>query len=102
MPISGTLYPWDKINVQLVREEPATFALYHNEQIIFIGSTPNLRETFNYFYKTKFKDDPRKIITNNYRREYRSDYKEREIELLKEFQHDHNRLPKCYDYIPDS
>ena len=33
-------------------------------------------------------------------REYRDDYKQREIELLKEYKKEYGRLPKCNDKIP--
>ncbi len=97
MPISGTLYPWDKINVLLVKDEAATFALFHNNKLIYIGSTSNLQEEFLHFWKTKFKDNPQLKVTNNYKREYRDDYKKREKELLKEFLAKYGKLPKCND-----
>ena len=37
IPIEGTLYPWNEVNANLVKDESATYALFHDKKIIFIG-----------------------------------------------------------------
>jgi hypothetical protein len=95
MPLEGILYPWDKINIQLVKDEPATYGLYYNDQIIFIGCTKSLSDQFQEYWENNFNNDPRKKKTNGYKREYREDHSERKNELLEEYEKMYGNLPEC-------
>jgi len=99
MPIKGTLFPWDKTNVYLVEAESATFALYHDNKLIYIGSTSDLSKTFREYWESKFNNKSCLKITNNYRREYRSDYQERADRLLREYKKMHGKLPRCNNSV---
>ncbi len=100
MPIGGDRYPWSKNNVDGAREEGATYSLYSGNKLIYIGSTGNLRKRFQDYWNKNFEDDPCKRDTDAYKREYRSDYRKREIELLEEYKRQHGKLPECNDVIP--
>lgn len=100
MPISGDTYGWNKGNIDKTKKEGATYALYHGDKLIYIGSAGDLRKRFQDYWNGNFKDDHCKRDTDGYKREYRNDYRKREIELLEEYKRLHGKLPDCNDVMP--
>jgi len=94
MPISGDLYVWGE-KAKGVPEEAGVYAFYNEDRVlIYVGSSPNLRETFTHYLETSFSDDPRKSETRYYRRKSTLNWKERAKELLDEYSQNHGEPPK--------
>ena len=101
MPIDGGLYSWNEITVNGIAQRAGVYAFYNiNRELIYIGSSNNLRERFQGYWANNFQDDPCKRDTTCYRREVTENYEQRERELLEEYQRQHNQLPRCNDVIP--
>lgn len=100
MPISGKLYYWgDK--AKLVPEEPGVYTFYkEDEDLIYIGESSNLRETFAQYLQTNFSEDPCKRETKFYKREFSPNQHDRLMELLEEYQKMHDKLPDC-NLVPE-
>ena len=78
-----------------VPAESGVYAFYDkNRNIIYIGGSPNLRETFKQYYETNFSKDPRKRKTIYYRRTSTAEWKETVKCLLDEYKLDFGEIPK--------
>ena len=102
--IQGGKYTWSENNAKAVREEPAVYELYADDELIYIGSTGNLRERFAGYLSTNFEGDSCKKATKSYKREYtetESEARKKERTYLLEFQSQKKQLPKCNDVIPE-
>jgi len=94
MSISGELYVWSE-RARYVPEEAGVYALYDEDRVlIYVGGSPNLRETFTHYLETNFSDDPCKRETRYYRRESTQNWEERVKKLLDEYSQEHGKLPK--------
>jgi hypothetical protein len=94
MPISGKLYVWEE-GAKYAPEEAGVYILYNKDrELIYIGGSPNIRQTFTHSLKTNFSNDPRKRETRYYRRRSVLNWKERAKELLNEYSQLHSKLPK--------
>ena len=94
MPIQGKLYLWGK-RAKAVPAETGAFALYNKNRImIYVGGSPNLRETFSKYFETNFSDDPRKCETVYYRRMSTEDWEETVKNLLEEYKAEYGDVPK--------
>lgn len=101
MPIEGELYSWNERNVNTIAQDAGVYTFYYrNGELIYIGSTENLRERFQDYRRNNFSDDPCKKDTTHYKREFTNNHEQREQELLEEYKQEHNRLPRCNDIIP--
>ena len=99
--ISGIYYNWSEDNTKKIAEKSGVYAFYdENKILIYIGSSSNLRERFRHYWTTEFEEDPCKRATDVYKREFTSNYEEREKELLLQYQKEHGDLPKCNEKIP--
>jgi len=90
----------DKIRVWLdsakfVKSKPGVYVLYNrNKDVIFIGSSENLQETFTKYVDTDFENDPCKQKTASYQREFVENPEERKKQILDDFNNNHGNLPK--------
>lgn len=93
MPITGKLYVWE----DRAKYAPATagvYAFYDDEKdMIFLGGSGNLRETFKNYLESNFAADPRKRRTVYYRREAIENWKERMAKLVEEYNQKYGELP---------
>jgi hypothetical protein len=95
MSIGGNIYPWNENNVNAVRTQAGVYAFYdESRELIYIGSSNNLRERFQGYWNSNFEDDSCKRDTRYYRRGYTNNYEQ------KEYQAQHGHLPRCNDRIP--
>jgi excinuclease UvrABC nuclease subunit len=91
MPLNSSLYEWGE-GVKNAPSKSGVYALYDAQQnLIYIGSTTNIRERLLGYWSTNFADDSCKKGTTYYKREITSNYKEREKELIQ------RHKPKCND-----
>ena len=94
MPIQGKLYLWGE-RAKGVPEETGVYAFYDkNREMIYVGGSPNLRQTFSSYLKTNFSDDPRKRQTVYYRRMNTLNWEETVKSLLDEYMSDSGATPK--------
>jgi hypothetical protein len=94
MPIQGKLYMWGE-KAKYVPEERGVYAFYDkNRMLIYVGGSPNLRETFTRYCETNFSDDPRKRETVYYRRMSIGNWEETVKKLLDEYRMDCGDIPK--------
>jgi len=91
----------DKIRVWLdsakfVKAKPGVYVLYNrNKDVIFIGSSENLQETFTKYVDTDFENDSCKQKTASYQREFVENPEERKKQILEDFSNNHGKLPNC-------
>ncbi len=91
----------DKIRVWLdsakfVKSKPGVYVLYdRNKDVIFIGSSENLQETFTKYVDTDFENDSCKQKTASYQREFVENPEERKKQILEDFNNNHGKLPIC-------
>ncbi len=95
MPISGSTYSWKEDNVKNAPEEPGVYALFDEEELIYIGSSHDLRDRFLTYWRTGFEGRICKQATTKYMREVMDLYEQRETELLKEYVYSNGGLPRC-------
>lgn len=95
MPISGSRYSWKEENVRNIPEEPGVYALFDCDELIYIGSSHNLKERFGRYWSTGFEGRRCKQATTKYMREITDLFEQREKELLKEYIYSNGGLPRC-------
>jgi len=66
-----------------------------NKEIIYIGESENLQQTFTKYVDNNFENDSDKQKTQSYQREFVEDPKERKRILLEDFKREHGKLPSC-------
>lgn len=95
MPISGEMYVWGD-RAKSIPERSGVYALYDKSKaLIYIGASTSLRKEFTHYLETDFSNDPRKLETKYYRREFTSNHEERMKELQEEYVEKHGKFPKC-------
>ena len=93
----------DKLRVWLesakfVKGKPGVYALYDkNKDIIFIGESDNLAQTFTKYVDANFENDACKQKTAFYQREFVENPQERMKQLLEDFKNEHGKVPLCHD-----
>jgi len=94
MPILGNLYLWGN-KAKGVPKETGVYAFYdENRNLIYLGGSSDLRETFTRYLETNFSEDPRKRETTYYRRMNAKNWEETVKCLLAEYKKDCGDLPK--------
>jgi len=94
MPILGNLYLWGN-KAKGVPKETGVYAFYdENRNLIYLGGSSDLRETFTRYLETNFSEDPRKRETTYYRRMNAKNWEETVKCLLAECKKDCGDLPK--------
>ncbi len=83
-------------SAKFVKAIPGVFVLYNrNKEIIYIGESKNLQQTFTKYVDNNFENDSGKQKTQSYQREFVEDPKERKRILLEDFKKEHGKLPFC-------
>ena len=99
MPIQGKLYLWGE-KAKGVLKESGVYAFYDkNRLMLYIGGSPNLRETFTRYNATNFSDDPRKRETVYYRRMGIVNWEETVKNLLDEYKQGFGDIPKLNNIL---
>jgi len=95
----------DKMRVWLesakfVKAIPGVYVLYNrNKDVLYIGKSNNLEETFTKYVDTEFEGDECKQKTQSYQREFTDNPNERQIQLIEEFKKISGKLPACNNEI---
>jgi len=91
----------DKVRVWLdsakfVKAIPGVYVLYNrNKEIIYIGESDNLQQTFTKYVDNNFESDSGKQKTQSYQREFVENPKERKRILLEDFKTEYGKWPSC-------
>ena len=94
MPILGNLYLWGN-KAKGVPKETGVYAFYdENRNLIYLGGSSDLRETFTRYLENNFSEDPRKRETTYYSRMNAKNWEETVKCLLAEYKKDCGDLPK--------
>jgi len=95
MLISGKFYVWG----EKAKNAPSVAGVYglydENYQLIFVGESSNLRETFAECLETNFSKEPCKLATRYYKRELTPSFGDRKKEILEEYGKKYDGLPRC-------
>ena len=95
----------DKMRVWLesakfVKQVAGVYVLYNrNKDPIFIGETSNLEETFTKYVDTDFEGSECKQKTQSYQREFTEKPKERQLQLIEDFENEYGTMPICNSNI---
>ena len=87
--------PWLE-SAKFVKSKPGVYVFYdRNKNVIFMGESQNLQETFSKYVDTDFENDDCMQKTVSYQREFVENPKERMNQLLEDFKNEHGKLPVC-------
>jgi len=79
-----------------VKPNSAVYVFYNRKKDpIYIGDTTNLEKTFSEYIDTDFKENECKQKTQFYQREFVENPKERQLQLIEEFQKETGNMPIC-------
>lgn len=93
--MSSKLYLWGG-TAKNILPKPGVFGLYNESyELIYVGESLNLKETFEIYLKTSFSQDPCKLATKYYNREFTSNPQKRKKEILEEYKSKYGTYPKC-------
>ena len=83
-------------SAKFVKPIPGVYVFYNrSKEVIFIGETKNLEETFTKYVEENFEENECKQKTQYYQREFIDNPKERQLQLIDEFKNDSGKLPTC-------
>jgi excinuclease UvrABC nuclease subunit len=83
-------------SAKFVKAIPGVYVLYNrNKEIIYIGESENLQQTFTKYVDENFENDSGKQKTQSYQREFVENPKERKRILLEDFKREYGKLPSC-------
>ena len=87
-------------SAQYVKPNPGVYVLYNrSKQVIFIGETNNLEETFTNYVNTEFEENECKQKTSSYQRVYSENPKEMQLQLIEDFKNETGNIPICNSEI---
>ena len=91
----------DKVRIRIdsakfVKPVPGVYVLYsRSKEVIYIGETNNLEETFTKYVDTDFEGNECKQKTQSYQREFDDNPKERQAQLIEQYKNESGKLPVC-------
>ena len=87
-------------SAKFVKPVPGVYVFYNrSKEVIFIGETKNLEETFTKYVDADFEENDCKQKTQYYQREFTDNPKERQLQLIEEFKNESDKLPTCNSEI---
>ncbi|MGH1522092.1 MAG: GIY-YIG nuclease family protein [Nitrosopumilus sp.] len=95
----------DKIRIwidsaKFVKPVSGVYVLYNRKkEVIYIGETNNLEETFTKYVDTEFEGNECKQKTQSYQREFTENPKERQVELIEQYKNESGEIPVCNSKI---
>ncbi|NND86650.1 MAG: GIY-YIG nuclease family protein [Nitrosopumilus sp.] len=95
----------DKMRVWLesakfVKPRSGVYVLYNrNKEVLFIGQTNNLEETFTKYVDTDFEGNECKQKTQSYQRVFADNPKELQLQLIEQFKSETGKIPTCNSKI---
>ena len=98
MPIIGQLLEFTDYNISLAPDQMGVYALYQDGELIYYGmATTSIRDRLRSHKRGT--EGPCTMAATHFNTEVTSRPKERERELLEEFQRQYGRMPRCNERI---
>ena len=83
-------------SAQFVKAKPGVYVLYDkNLEVIYIGESENLQKTFEKYVTQDFEDNSCKQKTRTYQRTFVENPKEKQKQMLEEYEKEHGKIPLC-------
>ena len=93
------LYVWGE-KAKSILPKSGVYGLYNqNYELIYVGESPNLQQTFTEYLETNFARDPCRQVTRYYNREFTQNHQKRKKEILEEYKEKYGTYPKCNTII---
>jgi len=93
--VTSKLYVWGE-KARTIPPKPGVYGLYNEAyELIYVGESPNLQQTFAEYLETNFAHDPCKQATRYYNREFTQNHQKRKKEILEEYKKKYGTHPKC-------
>lgn len=93
--LEGKVLLWLE-SARFVKSKPGVYVLYDKKlEPIFIGESDNLQKEFEKYVDTDFEGNECKQKTHTYQRTFVDNPKERQKQLLEDYQKMHEKLPTC-------
>lgn len=89
------LYVWGE-KAKNIPPKAGVYGLYNQDyELIYVGESPNLQQTFTEYLETNFAQDLCKQATRYYNREFTQNHQKRKKEILEEYKRKYGTHPKC-------
>ena len=83
-------------SAQFVKAKPGVYVLYDkNSDVIYIGASENLQQTFEKYVNEDFEDNACKQKTRSYQRTFVENPQERQKQMLEDYEKEHGKIPSC-------
>ena len=93
--MSSKFYVWGE-KAKSIPPKAGVYGFYNEEyELIYVGESLNLKETFQEYLKTNFFQEPCKLATKYYNRQFTHDPQKRKKEILEEYKSKYGTYPKC-------
>jgi excinuclease UvrABC nuclease subunit len=93
--LEGKVSVWLQ-SAQFVKAKPGVYVLYDkNLDAIYIGASENLQQTFEKYVNQDFEGNSCKQKTSKYQRIFVDNPKERQNQLLEDYEKEHGTIPSC-------
>lgn len=93
--MTSKLYVWSE-KAKNIPPKAGVYGLYNQDyELIYVGESPNLQQTFTEYLETNFAQDLCKQATRYYNREFTQNHQKRKKEILEEYKRKYGTHPKC-------
>lgn len=93
--LDGKVSVWLQ-SAQFVKAKPGVYVLYDKKlEPIYIGESENLQKTFEKYVNQDFDNNPCKQKTHTYQRTFVENPKEKQKQMLEEYEKEHGKIPCC-------
>lgn len=93
--LEGKVSVWLQ-SAQFVKAKPGVYVLYDkNLEPIYIGASENLQQTFERYVNQDFDNNSCKQRTRTYQRIFVENPKEKQKQLLEEYEREYGKVPSC-------
>jgi len=97
--MTSKLYVWSE-KAKSILPKAGVYGLYNQDyELIYVGESPNLQQSFTKYLETNFAQDPCKQSTRYYNREFTQNHQKRKKEILEEYKNKYGTYPKCNKII---
>jgi hypothetical protein len=93
--MSSKFYVWGE-KAKSIPQKAGVYGLYNEDyELIYVGESLNLKETFEEYLETDFSQDLCKLATKYYNRQFTPNPQKRKKEILEEYKSKYGTYPKC-------
>ena len=97
--MSSKFYVWGE-KARSIPMKAGVYGFYNGDyELIYVGESLNLKETFEIYLKTNFSQDPCKLATKYYNRQFTLNPQKRKKEILEEYKRKYGTYPRCNTII---